>query len=179
MSENKELRRMDNYNTALVTNWQVSFHKFFELEYFAQSVIIPSLSVSGIPVDYRNRRAMMPDNKIDFGQLTISFIVDEDFKNYDRLFQEFMLQEVASRGQGMKIEEVLHDLTVTRLSSNNVPIARFNFKGCSLTSLGSINYVTNGNDSDQVLCDVSFNVSRMEIENLRKSNLRDDEVIEH
>ena len=174
----EELGRLDNYNTALTTNWQVSFHKFEGLAYFAQNVTIPSLSVSGIPVNYRNRVAVMPDNKIDFGQLTISFQVDEDFTNYDRLFKEFLLQETASSGQGKKISEVLHDLTVTRLSSNNVPIARFNFKGCSLTMLGSINYTSINNDSDIALCDASFSVSRMEIENLRKSNLRDHERIE-
>ncbi len=172
-----ELNRLENYNNALTTNWQVTFHKFEALQYFAQNVTIPSLNVDGIPVTYKNTRAYLPDNKIEFGQLTVSFVVDEDFVNYDRLFREFLLQETASKDRGRKIDEVLHDLTVTRLSSNNVPIARFNFKGCSLTSLGSINYTTTGNDPDIALCDVSFNVTRMEIENLRKSNIKDDEVI--
>lgn len=171
------MQRLDNYNLAFVTNWQCSFKDFPDLVYFAQNVTIPSLSVNGIQTPYKNQRTFMPDNRIDFGQLTITFLVDEDFNNYDTLIKEFFLQEKAPDGRP-KMKEVFHDLTVTRLSSNNVPIARFIFSGCTLTNVGSISYNTTGSDPDLVVCDASFNVTRMEIENLRKSNKRDNEVME-
>lgn len=171
------MQRRDNYNLAFVTNWQCTFASFPDLVYFAQNVTIPSVTVNGIITPFKNQRTFMPDNRIDFGQLTITFLVDEDFNNYDRLFKEFLLQEKAPDGKP-KIKEVFHDLTVTRLSANNVPIASFKFTGCTLNNIGSINYNTTGNDPDLVVCDVSFNITRMEIVNLRKSNLKDNEVVE-
>lgn len=161
-----------NYNEAMTTNFLVSFKKFPGLTYFAQNVTIPSVSVNGIRTPFQNQRTYMPDNQIDFGQLTITFIVDEDFANYDTLFQEFLNQE---KGKG-SVQTLLHDLTVIRYSSNKVPISAFKFANASLTNLGSINYSTTGSESDLIVCDVSFNVTRMEIEVLRKANKKDGEL---
>ena len=166
-------QNLANLNEAFVTSWQMVCNDFPEIVYFAQNVTVPSISISFVPVPFRNQLAKYPDNKIEFGSLTVTFIVDEDFNNYDKLFKEFLKIETAEDGQGSNIRSVLHDITVTRLSSNNVPIARFIFTDCSLADIGSINYTTTGSEPDVAVCDVSFNVTRMEIENLRKANKLD------
>ena len=163
---------LDNYNEAYVTSWKFVCNKFPDLVYFAQLVTIPSINVSGIKVHYKNQNTTLPDNVIDFGQLIISFIVDEDFNNYDRLISEFFKQERAPNGEG-RIQKVLHDITVMRLSSNNVPIAQFDFKDCALQNVGSISYTSTGTEPDLAICDVTFSITRMSITNLRKSNRLD------
>lgn len=163
---------LENYNEAFLTSWKFVCNKFPDLVYFAQLVTIPSISVSGIKLHYKNQNTTLPDNVIDFGQLIISFIVDEDFNNYDRLIGEFFKQERAPTGEG-SIRKILHDITVIRLSSNNVPIAQFDFKDCALNNVGSISYTSTGTEPDLAICDVSFSITRMNITNLRKSNLLD------
>jgi hypothetical protein len=169
-------QNLKNYNEALTTSWELVFNKFPDLIYFAQSVTIPSVTVDGIKTSFQNQRMYLPDNQIDYGQLNISFIVDEDFENYDAILEEFKRQETAGKGNGNKIREILHDLTVIRYSSNKVPIAVFKFTDASLTNLGSINYTSTGAEAEIIICDVSFNVSQMYIQRFRKSNILDGTI---
>lgn len=169
-------QNLPNYNEALTTNWQVVFNKFPGIIYFAQSVTIPSITVNGIRTTYKNQRMFAPDNQIDYGQLTITFIVDEDFENYDALFKEFLVQEKAEKGNGNNLRELLHDMSVIRMSSNKVPTAVFKFTDVSLTTLGSINYTSTGAESDVIICDASFNITQMQVHSFRKSNLLDGKL---
>lgn len=168
-----QAQNLQNYNEALSTNWQLVFNKFPGIIYFAQSVTIPDVTVNGIRIAHKNQRMFAPDNLIEYGQLTVTFIIDEDFENYDALLKEFQVQEKATKGNGDNIREILHDLSVIRLSSNKVPIAVFKFTDASLTSLGSINYTSTNSEADLIVCDVSFNITQMYVERLRKSNLLD------
>lgn len=162
-------QNLPNYNEALTTNWQLVFSKFPEIDYFAQSVTIPSISVSGTRTNFKNQRMFSPDNLIDFGQLTVTFTVDEDFNNYDALLREFFNQEKNTDGTN-KIRDLLHDVSVIRMSSNKVPIATFKFTDASLNSLGSINYTSTGAEPDILVCDATFNVTQMYIIPYRNSN---------
>lgn len=159
---------IENYNNALTTSWIVTFHHLPNLQYFCQSLTLPSMNVDYIPVNFRNYTGKVPDNKINFGDLVLTFIVDEDYVNYDSLMDELFLQEDSSQEMTYN-NTVLHDITVTRLSSNNVPIARYHLEACSLNSLAGLNYSTTQSDPDLVVCDASFSVTRMVVEKLRKS----------
>lgn len=165
-----ESLNLKNYNEALVTNWQLVFESFPGIDYFAQSVTIPSITVDGIRVPHKNQRMFVPDNLIEYGQLTVTFIIDEDFENYDILLEEFRKQEKATQGNGNNIRELLHDVSVIRYSSNKVPIAVFKFRDASLTNLGSINYTSTVSEAEVILCDISLNITDMVVERFRKSN---------
>lgn len=164
---------LKNYNEAFSSSFELVINRFPELLYFVTSVTLPSVTVDGVRTTFKNQRTFYSDNVIEYGQLILTFQVDEDFENYDALFKEFKLQEKASEGNGGNIKEILHDLTLIRLSSNKVPIALIKFTDASLTSLGSINYTTTSSEADIIICDITFNVTEMVIEPLRKSNLLD------
>lgn len=169
-------QNLRNYNEALTTSWELVFNKFPHLEYFAQMVTIPSVTVNGIRTPFQNQRTFMPDNQVDFGQLNVSFIVDEDFENYDAILEEFKKQDTAGKGNGNNIREILHDLSVIRYSSNKVPIAVFKFTDVSLNNLGSITYTSTGAEAEIIICDVSFNVTEMYVQRFRKSNTLDGTI---
>lgn len=152
-----------NYNPALISSWIISFAKIPEIVYFAQNVTLPSVSVDAIPVPFKNFRNPIPDNTIVWGDITISFIIDEEFINYDRLIKEFLLQEKATDGNANNHNELFSDMTVTRMSSNNRELSKFVLKNISLNSLGSINFNSNSTDPDSIFCDATFSVGRMEI----------------
>lgn len=163
-------RNLDNYNPSYATSWIMSAGAIPEMDYFIQNVTIPSITVDTIIAPYKNYEVKLADNRISFSDLVITFVIDEDFNNYDKMIERFLLNEMASRGKGNDYKEVLNKITLTRLSANNVPIARFHFNDCVLNSLGSITYTSMGSEPDLLVCDASFSVNRMEIERIGKSN---------
>lgn len=172
MSDNKKdyinVNTVENYNNALSTNWIVIFHNLPNVQYFVQSINLPSISVDTIPVPYMNQTAKIPDNKINFGDLSMTFIIDEDFVNYDALMAELFTQEDSNVNVKYN-NKVFHDITVTRMSSNNVPIARWHLEACSLNMLGAVNYDSTQSEPALIVCDASFSVTRMSVEHMRKS----------
>ena len=58
------------------------------LEYFAQSVNHPDVSVTGTVLPFRRiENVNMPGDTISFSELSISFILDENMKAYTELYE--------------------------------------------------------------------------------------------
>ena len=59
------------------------------LEFFAQSVNHPDVSIAGTNLPFRRiENVNMPGDTISFSELTVSFILDEDMKAYTEKFKK-------------------------------------------------------------------------------------------
>lgn len=74
-----------NYNNALSANFRITFPKIPNLEFYAMSVNIPTTQLSAIEVAYRDVRAKVPDDKFEWDDVTIQFILDENMYVYELL----------------------------------------------------------------------------------------------
>ena len=69
-------------------NFRLLIEKIPTVEYYVQSVNIPGLTFSevsqgaGVGLD-----AYFPGDKIEFGKLTVKFLVDEDLENFKEVYQ--------------------------------------------------------------------------------------------
>lgn len=74
-----------NYNNALSANFKITFPKLPELEFYAMSVNVPTTQLSAIEVNHRDVRAKVPDDKFEWDDVSIQFILDENLYVYELL----------------------------------------------------------------------------------------------
>jgi len=116
------------------------------LEFFAQSVSHPDVSLQGPQVPYpRIGNVALPGDALDFGQLNIQLILDEDLNAYTELYN-WMLDTVNKDfvPQGSRTRRVnpevptQADISVSILSSHNNQTNRIIYNGCNPTGLSGL-----------------------------------------
>lgn len=134
------------------------------IEYFVQTVNVPSLNLS--PANVPSPFVKMPfaGDHIDFGDLSLSFKIDEDFKNYLEIynwikglgfpdsFQQYSnVANSTAAGEG-----VYSDATLIILTSSKNPNIEIRFKNIYPYSLDSVQFDTTQTDVEYVSTTVSF-----------------------
>lgn len=155
---------MTNFDDAHQTNFVLKLEKSPELSYNTQNVTFPSVSVSSIETPYRNAKAYLPDNVVQYDPLTITFVVDEDFKNYNYLFKEML--SYAGKKDTNEIKKVFDTIHIFRLNNDKVPIADIAFIDGFCTDLSSVEYSVNVSDDDIIVCTATFRYQTFEIREL-------------
>ncbi len=140
------------------------------LEYFAQSVNHPDVSVTGTVLPFRRiENVNMPGDTISFSELSISFILDENMKAYTELY-EWMEYSINNEfvGQGPRSKKInpelptQADISVSILSSHNNQSTRILYKGCSPTSLSGLQLSSVASSVDYLTFDVTFQFTGFE-----------------
>lgn len=150
-----------NFDDALQTSFVFKLNSSPSLSYSTQSVNFPSLSVGEIQVNHKNYRGYVPDNVVVYEDLTITFIVSEDFSNYSYLYNKMQLNKHA---QQYDINEVFDELHVFRLGSNKKAIADIVFHKAFCTNLSGFDYNVNVTDEDPLVCTATFKYQTFSIE---------------
>ena len=155
-------------------NFKLLIQKVPTVEYFVQTVTIPGVTFEetvlpvGVGVD-----VYFHCDKVSFDTLNVSFLVDEDLKNYQEMY-DWMTQIVpianpsdyqSLAGSTMSTLGVSsHDGEDTNLTSQitlvtntnkNIPNKYFRFYDCFPISLGSLE-LQSGSETAPVTCDVQF-----------------------
>lgn len=166
-------RLPSNKNFLSPLGFQFTIYKTPNVNYFIQAAAIPSLSLGRSEVSTPLSRLKFPGDKVDYGDLTITFRVDEELRNYKELFNwmialgkpENFAQygEIAGQPLGQGIQS---DATLIILSSAKNPIVEINFKNLYPVSLSEINFNTQLNDVDYVDCIASFAYERFTVTHL-------------
>lgn len=149
-----------NFDDALTTSFVFKFLKSPSLSYSTQSVSFPGVSVGQIPINHQNYKGYLPDNVIEYEDLTISFIVDEHFKNYNFLYKRMLENKFA---QSADIATVFDELHVFRLSSNKQVISDVVFNMAFCTNLSGFEYNSGVTDDDAILCTATFKYQTFDI----------------
>tara|TARA_B100000963_G_C22531692_1_gene627882 strand:+ start:54 stop:566 length:513 start_codon:yes stop_codon:yes gene_type:complete len=140
------------------------------LEYFAQSVNHPDVSVTGTVLPFRRiENVNMPGDTISFSELSISFILDENMKAYTELY-DWMEYSINNEfvGQGPRSKKInpelptQADISVSILSSHNNQSTRILYKGCSPTSLSGLQLSSVASSVDYLTFDVTFQFTGFE-----------------
>ena len=155
-----------NMNNATVNNFKFVMAKIPELEYFCQSVNIPSITMGEALQPNPLIDRPIPGDKLTFGELSIEFIIDEELRSYEALHNwmtSITRPQTTNQYAGESFVYSDAALIVTTNSSN--PLLEITFKDIFPTSLGDINFTTAGN-ADPLIGDVSFRFRAYEIRRL-------------
>jgi hypothetical protein len=162
---------IDNRNFLAPTGFKFSLKRSPGVAFFCNQANIPSLDLGIATQPSYLKDIDVPGDKIQFGDLTLRFLVDEDLVNYMEIqnwirglgypesIQEFnnLENEAVLPGNfGRAGDNIYSDGTLQILSSNLVAKFNVNFKDMFPYSLSTITFDATDTDIEYFTADVSF-----------------------
>ena len=158
-----------NLNFLQPTNFKVVIDRkqYGNLEFFAQRVSHPSVTVNSPTVPFRRiSNISLPGDTISFSELSFDVIVDEDLKSYIEVFNwlsslvESPYDRSSTRQPEIKSEV---DITLTIQNSHNNTTRRIKYIDCVPNNLGILSMESVLGDDRVVSYPVSFTIGYFEI----------------
>ena len=148
-----------NKNFLQPTGFCVIIERAFgNLKFFAPTVSQPGATGTAAEMAVpRVQRLPLPPDTINYGELTISLILDEDLECYKEV--QDWLEGIAF---GTK-ETVYHDIQVIILTSHNNSNVTIKYKNCIPTQLGNIELSSTAGDVTYLNFDATFRFTEYEI----------------
>ena len=158
-----------NLNMLSPGNFKVTIDstEFANLQFFCTNANIPTLSTSEVLQGYKNRNAYFPGDTIEYGTFDITFIVDEEMKNYIEM-QTWILKNadhnITNTTSGnFNHEEKFKDITLSIQTNKNNINKQIKFIDSFPLSLGDLSFTTQDTAVEYITCQVSFRYNRFEI----------------
>jgi|TARA_B100001093_G_C26742503_1_gene977323 hypothetical protein len=144
-------------------SFTISIDRMPNVEFFTQSISLPG--VSGSPVEFATplRTMYQPQDQLNYDDITLSFIVDEQMNNYKEILNwmeglgspETSKQYADYKKNNAQIG-ITSDLSVIITNSHKNPNIKFTFKEAFPVSLGGIELNVNTQDIAYATCDVTL-----------------------
>ena len=160
---------IENRNFLSPTGFRFSIKRCPAATFFCNKANIPSLDLGIAQQPTYLKDIDRPGDKIQFGDLTITFLVDEDLVNYmeiqkwirglgypEKLSEFRELEKEAIIGPEGKFSNIFSDGVLQILSSNNIPRYQVNFKDLWPYTLSTIDFDATDTDIEYFTADVSF-----------------------
>ncbi|MBC8442684.1 MAG: hypothetical protein H8D80_00685 [Proteobacteria bacterium] len=153
----------DNYLNN--NSFKFSIEKTPNVTYFCQKANIPALSFGFVeqPTKY-GTRLQLAGTQYDFETLEISFMVDENLKNYMEIFDWMRsMGNVEDFSEYVDITRHQTDATLLVLSSAYRPIYSVNFVGVFPITLGAIDFDSSVPETEPVIVTTTFQYRSFDI----------------
>ena len=164
----------ENINFLSPLGYRFTLKRAPTVLFFCTEINMPSVSMSEVNIPTPFKNFPLPGNKLDYGDLRVTFKVDESLKNYLEIynwmhkigkpedFQQYAsLSNLPGSGEG-----AVSDATLTVLNSAMGPNAEVQFEDIFPTSLGEINFNSTDTDVNYVTVTASFKFKLMKINKL-------------
>jgi len=168
MSYNIYYKQLDNRNYMSPIGFQFSIARYPKVSFFSNKAGLPEISLGGAEQPNYLKQIMHPGDRVEYGELNIEFLVDEDMLNYTLIHnwmtglgfpnspQQFQDITTDSSGQDdMKLQ--YSDGTLGILNSNYNTIARVKFWDLYPTSLASLEFTATEADINYFVATATFN----------------------
>ena len=155
-------RNPQNTNLLQPTKFLLSFDRISTVQYFCQTVNIPSITLGEVPRATPFLDLYSPGTKLTYDPLDIEFIIDEDLETWKNLYHWFISiadPDGFEKRDGTKERQRfkhLSDATLTVLSALNNPILRIQFRNCFPLTMGQIDFDTKLNADSIVTVRATF-----------------------
>ena len=147
------------------------------VDYFCQSASIPEVSIGTREIQTPIKDYTIPGDKMTFGDLQLSFLVNEDLDNYYEIYkwlkgltnpkdqQEFYdyIDKVDEKGRTGTFRKTMSDARLLILNSNYNTISAINFFNIFPTSLTTLEFDASATDINYFTAQVNFKYSLYEI----------------
>ena len=162
---------IDNRNFLAPTGFKFSLKRSPGVAFFCNQANIPSLDLGIATQPTYLKDIDVPGDKIQFGDLTLRFLVDEDLVNYMEIqnwirglgypesvkeFDDLEKEAVLPGNYDRSGDNIYSDGTLQILSSNLVAKFNVNFKDMFPYSLSTITFDATDTDVEYFTADVSF-----------------------
>ena len=171
---------------ASPTQFRFQIQKLPEVQFFAQTINIPGISVEGLTQSSPLNQIAIAGSDLSYEDLTVSFLIDEEYRNYrevhdwlkglsfpenhtqfQNLLSEGSDRMPRSQSRGVQTESgkiypatpdaaIYSDATLTILSSKNNPQLEVRFRDVFPKTLGSVSLTTQDTEVAYLVADVTF-----------------------
>ena len=165
----------DNTNFLSPLAFKFMLSRAPNLNFFATDVNIPSLTLGFIELPTPFKLIELPGDKLDYGDLQLTFKVDENFANYFEIYNwlvalgfpdEFgQYKKLSGAPRGSK-DTISSDASLMIFNSSYVPNVEAYFEDIFPVSIGDINFTTTDTDVNYVTNTVVFKYKKFSIKKL-------------
>tara|TARA_B100000287_G_scaffold347215_1_gene335022 strand:+ start:1585 stop:2160 length:576 start_codon:yes stop_codon:yes gene_type:complete len=177
---------LSNRNFLSPTGFKFSLKRSPAAAFFCNQANIPSMDLGVATQPSYLRDIPTPGDKIDFGDLSIRFLVDEDLVNYMELqrwirglgfpdsmkdFKDLEKEAVIQPKFANKGDNIYSDGTLQILSSNLVAKFNVNFKDLFPVSLSTITFDATDTDIEYFTAEATFKYTIYNLTDLENKDL--------
>ena len=176
---------IDNRNFLSPTGFKFGLKRSPGVAFFCNQANIPSLDLGVAEQPSYLKDIPLPGDKIQFGDLNLRFLVDEDLVNFMEIqnwirglgFPESLAEfndlknEAILGPMGKSTEDVYSDGTLQILSSNLIPKFQVVFNDLFPYSLSTVTFDATDTDIEYFTADVAFKYTIYEITDLSNNPL--------
>ena len=161
-------RQPTNTNFLLSTGFRFVLQRTPSLTFFCQSCNLPDFSFSQIEQPTRFIPVKHPGRGYNFGDLSITFLVDEDMVNYLEIFNWMRsIGNLINHSEHLeKTSEHFSDASISILNSAMKPNLTVDFKDIFPTSLTGIDFSSTAVDTEPILVTATFAYTSFDIQKL-------------
>jgi hypothetical protein len=151
----------DNINFLSPLNYKVVISKIPNVEYFCTGVTVPAIQLTPAEYSTPGRRIPIFSDKLNFTELSINMIVDENLNNYKEVLD--WTKELVYSDDDKPLEKS-SDITVVVLSSKNNEVRKIRFTDAFPTSIGDLSFASDRMDVEYMVCMLTFAFTDMVLE---------------
>ena len=185
-------RQPEQLDYASPTQFRFGIHQLPKVEFFTVSANLPGITLQTAPYPTPFKDIPIMGEKLDYANLSISFIVDEYLENYISLHnwmtgigfpekrEQFQIfRDVTSNtpasgktppvdlaGKAIPDKSLFSDAFIQILSNKNNPIVEVNFENAFPISLSALDYTQNATNVDYIVATAEFAYQIYEIKTL-------------
>ena len=175
-----------NRNFLSPVGFKFSLKRSPGVAYFCNEANIPDMSLSIAEQPTYLREIPLPGDKIDFGDLSLRFMVDEDLTNYMEIqnwirglgypervseYQDLEKKAYIQQTFGQKRQDIYSDGTLQILSNNLVPKFQVVFDDLFPYTLSTVTFDATDTDIEYFTAEVSFKYTLYTLTNLEGTPL--------
>lgn len=165
-----------NINPLQSNGFRFNITKLPEVDFFCQEVNLPGISLPSPEIDTPFSRAPFPGDKLDFDDLQVTFLIDENMVNYmavhtwmvalgfPKMYEQYtsyMALDTVSKYS--ELARNYSDGVLQILNSSNNPVKTFQFRDLVPTGLQSVVLASTTTDTQYLAGTATFKYTYYEI----------------
>jgi hypothetical protein len=168
-----------NMNPLAPSGFRLLITKLPKMQFYCQTVNLPSITLGVAMYGTHLSDIPVPGEKLEFGELSIQFLVDETMENYkainnwmvglgspvrDTQYTNFLAQDQVVQGQS-ELTRMMSDASLFILTNNNTESKIVTFKSLFPVSLESLTFTGIETDVNYLIGNATFKYNYYEFEN--------------
>jgi len=158
--------QISNRNFLSVTGFKFTLARYPKVDFFSNSARIPQITLDVARQSTYLKDLDVPGEKLNYGDLTIKFIVDENMENYITIYDWLVglgFPEITTQFKDLTTVENKRDMkaqfsdgTLRVLNSNFKEVAKVKFLDLFPVSLSSLDFDASASDVQYFTAEASF-----------------------
>jgi hypothetical protein len=120
-----------------------------QIEFFCQEVQIPGYSLGSIDIPYASMKTKRSGDSIEFEDLTLTVLLDEDLSTFKEIYDYLMLTHNTFSNE-LEVQQQVFDATLFITTNKNNIQHKIHFYSCWFQSISPVQFMTTSTDENNL-----------------------------